>query len=59
MDKYVIFVNTLKAMLKLRKAIDLGFPTYCIDKLDADVGLWFDKLEHNNLVDEYMGFVLN
>lgn len=59
MDKYIIFINTFKAMLRLRKAIDLGFPAYCIDKLDAEVGTCFDELERNNLVNEYMDFVLN
>lgn len=58
-DKYILFVNALKAMLRLKKAIDLGFPASYIDKLDAQFGKHIDQIENRNLMDQFADFVLN
>ena len=58
-DKYILFVKTLKATLRLKKAIDLGFPVSYIDKLDAQFGNYIDQIENRNLMDEFADFVLN
>lgn len=58
MDKHIIFVKTLKAMLRLKKAINLGFPVSYIDKLDADFDALWRELEKQGLIDEFADFAL-
>lgn len=58
MDKHIIFIKTLKAMLRLKKAISLGFPLSYVGKLDAQLGEYLDELESQNLMDEFADFVL-
>lgn len=58
MDKHIIFIKTLKAMLRLKKAISLGFPPSYVDKLDAQLGEYLDELESRNLMDEFADFAL-
>lgn len=58
-DKYVLYVKAVKAMLRLKKAIDFGFPVTYVDKLDAQFGKYIDQIESRNLMDEFADFVLN
>lgn len=53
-----LFCKTLRSLVRLRKAINLGLPGYCIDKLDNEMSACFDELEANGLVDDFLNYVL-
>lgn len=58
MENERLYCQTVRAMLKLKKAINLGFPADYIDKLDKQVSVYFEKLKKLGLMDAFADYVL-
>lgn len=58
MEQKELFTKTVQAAEKLNKAISLAFPSYIIDKLDADLTKLWAEIESRGLVEAFAEFAL-
>ena len=58
MEQKELFNKTVQAAEKLNKAINLAFPGYIIDELDANLAKLWTEIESRGLVEAFAEYAL-